>query len=272
MIDEGLTDAERATYQRDGFVRPDYRLPAALLARMRAALDELLEITRGTPPESIICPHVAELNGLPRAVTDPWLALCTLPAIVDKVASVLGPDLLLWGSQVFCKPAGTGLEVPWHQDGEYWPIRPLATCSVWIALDDVDAENGAMRYIPGSHRSRRLYPHHRSARTDLALNDELDADQFDASQALYDTLRAGELSMHDVYLVHGSSANRSRRRRAGFVARYMPASSHFDRALKADQKANAIPTRFAERPLYLLRGMDRTAKTHVMDLTRTAAG
>lgn len=264
---DALSNVELAAYRRDGLIHPDYRLPAALLQEMRAALEALLAFTRGTPPESIICPHVPALNGLPDAIAAQWLKLCTLPAIVGRVQSVLGPDIILWGSQVFCKPAGTGLEVPWHQDGEYWPIRPLATCSVWIALDDVDVDNGAMRYVPGSHREQTLYPHSRSERTDLALNEVLAPAHIDESRARYDILRAGELSLHDVYLVHGSAANRSNRRRAGFVARYMPARSHFDRTLKADQKANAVATKFAERPLYLLRGVDRTGKSHLIDLT-----
>ena len=46
------------------------------------------------------------------------------------VSGVIGDDLILWGAQVFCKPASGGFETPWHQDGHYWPIRPLATCTV----------------------------------------------------------------------------------------------------------------------------------------------
>ena len=53
--------------------------------------------------------------------------------------------------QVFCKPAGTGKSVPYHQDGPYWPIVPLRACSAWIALDDADAANGALRVLPGTH-------------------------------------------------------------------------------------------------------------------------
>jgi hypothetical protein len=26
-----------------------------------------------------------------------------------------------------------GREVPWHQDGHFWPFRPLATCTIWLA-------------------------------------------------------------------------------------------------------------------------------------------
>ena len=43
------------------------------------------------------------------------------PEILDLVEQVIGPDIILWGCHVFCKPAGDGLETPWHQDGQYWP-------------------------------------------------------------------------------------------------------------------------------------------------------
>jgi ectoine hydroxylase-related dioxygenase (phytanoyl-CoA dioxygenase family) len=57
------------------------------------------------------------------------------PAIVDLVSRVIGDDVDPVGRHVFCKPAGQGYETPWHQDGHYWPIRPLATCTVWVALE-----------------------------------------------------------------------------------------------------------------------------------------
>ena len=38
----------------------------------------------------------------------------------------------------------SGIEVPWHQDGRYWPIHPPASCSVWVAIDEADEANGAM--------------------------------------------------------------------------------------------------------------------------------
>ena len=59
-----------------------------------------------------------------------FLDLARDPALVELVSGVIGDDLILWGAQVFCKPASGGFETPWHQDGHYWPIRPLATCTV----------------------------------------------------------------------------------------------------------------------------------------------
>ncbi|MBI1310138.1 hypothetical protein GC176_02435 [bacterium] len=52
--------------------------------------------------------------------------------ILDIVEQLIGTDIVLWGCQAFCKPPGDWMEVPWHQDGNYWPIRPLATCTLWI--------------------------------------------------------------------------------------------------------------------------------------------
>ena len=61
-----------------------------------------------------------------------------------------------------CKPLGDHTATPLgfskdgspahHQDGLGWPFRPLASTTVWLALDDVSVDNGAMVVYPGSHR------------------------------------------------------------------------------------------------------------------------
>jgi hypothetical protein len=261
----GVTAQERSVYERDGLVIPAFRLPESSRLDMTRAVDELLAATAGQAPESIVCPHVPDMNNLPENITRTWLDFCARPEILDLVESLIGPDIILWGSQVFCKPAATGMEVPWHQDGEYWPMRPLATCSVWIAIDDVSVENGAMRYIPGSHRERRLFPHVVSERADLALNRVLDPSSYAESTAAYDELASGQLSLHDVYLIHGSAANTSGRRRAGYAIRYMPATSHFDRNLEMGAGSKHFATQFATRPIYLMRGNSHSNTASVID-------
>ena len=149
------------------------------------------------------------------------------------------------------------MEVPWHQDGQYWPIRSLATCTVWVALDDSLIQNGCMRVIPGSQRGQPLYDHYKDERDGLTLNRTIVPEQFDAQTAVDLELRAGQMSMHDVYLIHGSNPNRSTRRRAGVAIRYMPATSHFDRELYETGSGSGYLVDFARRPLWLLRGVDR---------------
>ena len=64
--------------------------------------------------------------------------------------------------------------------------------------------------------------------------------------------------MHDVNLVHGSAPNRSGQRRAGYAIRYMPATSHYDRSLDMGKVSALASLDFAERPIWLLRGVDRS--------------
>lgn len=251
-----LTPEELQTYRRDGLVVPAYRLPPAQLAAMRAALDRLIADNPGVRPEQLISAHVEKGSEKVRG-SAAFLDLARDPALLDLVEQVIGPDIVLWGCQVFCKPGGDGWEVPWHQDGRYWPIRPLATCTVWVALDDSLPENGCMRFVPGSHAGT-VYRHRKDDRADLALDLVLDDSQVDPGTGRDVVLRAGQMSLHDVFLVHGSNANRSPRRRAGVAIRYMPATSLFDRGLfPRSETSNGLVVDFATRPLWLLRGRDR---------------
>jgi hypothetical protein len=252
-----LSDAEVAHYHEHGYVIPGWRLPADRLAAMRSALEDLIAANAGTVgADNMICPHV--ISGGVQGLTGDrvWLDYARIPEVLDMVEQLIGPDFALWGTTVFGKPAGTGKRVPWHQDGEYWPIRPLATCSAWIALDAATPENGCLRVIPGSHKQQRLRAHAQDDSDELALNQVLDASEYDEADAVDFVLEPGQVSLHDVYLVHGSEPNRSDKRRAGYVCRYMPTSSYFDRTIGAELQAKGNLVDFATRPLFLMRGRD----------------
>jgi hypothetical protein len=250
-----LDQKERAAYDRDGLIIPDARLPEARVGRLREALDRVIADNPGKRPEQLVNAHLRRSADGVRG-SDVFLDMARDPAIVELVSDILGPDVILWGCQVFCKPGGDGMEVPWHQDGHYWPIRPLATCTVWIAIDDSTTENGSMRVIPGSHK-RGLLSHAKSPRDRLVLDLEVDRHHYDEATALDVVLQAGQFSMHDVYLIHGSRPNRSPRRRAGLAIRYMPATSHFDRTVAPLTSYGDTPVDFSRRPIWLVRGTDR---------------
>ncbi|MBX9965162.1 MAG: phytanoyl-CoA dioxygenase family protein [Burkholderiales bacterium] len=261
-----LSAAELDHYREHGYVFPRYRLPADLLARLRAATDGLLASYTDVAQEDLANPHMIPPTTGPDM--NPFMAAAQDPGVLDLVEQVLGPDLILWITRVLCKPPAVGREVPWHQDGEYWPMRPLATASVWIAIDPVSPTNGCMRFIPGSHRRQELYRHHVTDRKNLVLNLELDADQFDETTAVNVELEPGQMSIHDVRLIHGSLANTSGERRAALIMRYMPATSHYDRTLVRQRKDNS-PFNIYDQPLWLLRGNDRSERndlTHGHDL------
>lgn len=255
-----LTAAEIAAYAAQGFVVPAMRIDATRIGALRSTLDRLIAANPQIRPERLVSAHIEGENTEGVKGSADFLALARDLDLVASVAQLIGPDVVLWGCQIFCKPGGDGMEVPWHQDGHYWPIRPLATCTVWIALDDSTVENGCLRLIPGSHRERRLLAHMTEDRADVVLNQRADEAGFDAATAVDIELSPGQMSLHDVYAIHGSNPNRSPKRRAGVAIRYMPATSLFARDLIATGAAAGYKVDFARRPIWLVSGQDRTGK------------
>lgn len=252
-----LTQAELDQFREHGFVIPRYRLPVTLLAELRSALDGLLAGYTDVAQEDLANPHMLPPTAGPHA--NPFMRAARQPEILSMLEQVLGPDLVLWITRVLCKPAAKGREVPWHQDGEYWPMRPLSTCSAWIALDPVSTANGCMRFIPDSHKKQEPYRHHVSNRENIVLNLELDQDQFDESKAFNVELEPGQMSLHDVRLIHGSLANTSGQRRAALIMRYMSSTSYYDRSL-VDKRRDNSPFNIYEQPLWLVKGEDRCGR------------
>ena len=259
-----LSEAEIETYRRDGLVVPDYRLDEGLLDRMRQALTRLMYDNPHLSSDIVVCPHLMNSGTQNLKGSADWLEFACYPDFLDMVEQLIGPDIILWGTTVFGKPAGTGKETPWHQDAQYWPIRPPATCSVWIALDDSTPANGCLRIIPGSHRARQFLRHDTKDYGDYTLNLELDPTVFRESDARDVILEAGQISLHDIFMVHGSKPNRSAKRRAGFVLRLMPAASLWDRVLSARMSEEQGIVDFANRLLYLVRGTEPTGRNEVV--------
>jgi hypothetical protein len=247
-------------YRSDGWVIPRYRLPAARVAAMVTALDALLRDNPGVRPEKLVSAHVEGDNGEGVRGSRAFLDLARDPEIIELVSGVLGDDIILWGCHVFCKPAVEGFETPWHQDGHYWPIRPLATCTVWVALEESSVENGCLRVIPGSHAGKHLHEHLHEDRSDLTLNQRLAPGTFDEASAVDLELRPGEMSLHDVHLIHGANPNRSNKRRTGVALRYMPSISVFERDLRPADGKTGVAVDFAHRPIWLVRGIDRSGR------------
>ncbi len=255
-----LSESEIAQYHDEGLVVPDYRLPDDILANMASAVDQLINDHPNLRPEELSGPHNPSGQSAKLMGNVNFLEFCQFPEILDMVEQLIGPNLILWGSMLFAKPPKDGMAVPWHQDGKYWPIEPLATVTVRVAFDGSDVENGCMRYIPGSHKSQQLERHDVAPREDFAIKQEMtDIDESSARDVI---LEPGQISLHDVYTVHGSNHNRSGKRRADYAIRYMPASSLYDR--RPDHPATVYANKmspnmnYPSRPLWLVRGSDQT--------------
>jgi ectoine hydroxylase-related dioxygenase (phytanoyl-CoA dioxygenase family) len=162
--------------------------------------------------------------------------LCSHPSIVCPAAQLLGEDhVSLFKSRFIVKIDGSNAAVAWHQDvgptnGGYFPDgRPVPTLTCWLALDRVNAENGAVRVVPGTHR--KLYgDYHKRIRADLM--DRGDISELELDRAVTFTLEPGEFYLFHSWLLHGSDANESSGRRAGVNMRYAAIGHEFEEAFE----------------------------------------
>ena len=245
-----LNEQQVAAYHENGYLVPDFRLTSDELTEIRSAHDRLLA---KYPEFRDYCPNLLAF--------DPgFLTTARHPEILDMVGQVIGPDFALWNSSFFAKPPKNGKRTPWHQDGEYWPIRPLATCTVWIAIDDATPENGCLRVIRGSHKDASLKQHRTVDADDVTLHQELMPDQYNEEDAVDLVLEAGQISLHDVFILHGSEANTSANARRGMTLRFMPTTSVFDRDRAREMHETMGIVDHSHRTLYLMRGVDRSGE------------
>ncbi len=212
-----LSLAQIEGYNRDGYIAPVPAFAPDEAARIRAYFDALLAGVLARADGR----NAYDINGYHTQCRGLW-DIVTEPRIVAAVADLLGDDFVCWGSHFFCKLPHDPRRVPWHQDAAYWPLRPNRTVTAWLAIDDADAGNSAMQFIPRTHRA--VLPAGASAGKVAAdLGIELLAPER-LGVPVVDALKAGSMSLHADLLAHGSPANGSARRRCGLTIRYCPSS------------------------------------------------
>jgi hypothetical protein len=194
-----LTEEQRRRYRDAGIVFPVPVLSPGELREYRRACDAL----------------EAQLGGKPRTVEVRQMhlhfrwayELATHPRVLDAVEDLLGPDLLVWATELFAKhPRDAGVSIGWHRDGPYMGLAGETT-TAWVALSDSAAANGCLRAVPGLGRYGTPSGPPGTAVAEWGAVDV--------------RLRAGEMSLHDAHILHGSAPNLSDEKRVGFVIRFL---------------------------------------------------
>ena len=209
-----LTSEQVDAYHRNGFYFPVVAISESDAAQCRAKLESY-----EAEHESIMR---TVLRNKPHLVFT-WInEIIRDPRIVDVVEDVLGPNILVWGSNFFIKDAHDPAYVSWHQDSTYWGLSHSDVMTAWIALSDVTVENGAMRMLPGSHLIDQLPHVDTFAENNLLTRGQEAQVDVDESKAVDVPLKPGEMSLHNVRMVHGSNPNPTDSRRIGLAIRYVP--------------------------------------------------
>lgn len=127
-------------------------------------------------------------------------------------------------------PGKTDAVFAWHQDMGYWPgpkalgVNETETCTFSLAVDGSTEENGCLRYVPGSQKSRTLRQHAPLS----GSRDEGHALTIDVDESKGDVIKLapasrGSVTVHDEFVVHGSGGNMSKdKQRRTYVLAYRP--------------------------------------------------
>ena len=245
-----LSESEVKKYNEDGYLIPNFTMPEKDLLEIEELHSSLV---KKFPKFRNYCPAVLLHD-------ERFLKYCFNSEILNIIEQLIGNNFALWNSSFFAKPAFNGYATPWHQDGQYWPIKPLATCSVWLAIDDATSENGCLKFVKGSHKDKKIKKHKINNNEKLTLNQEVLKSEYIEKNSVDLILKRGQISLHDIYMVHGSKENKSPNSRRAMTMRFMPTTSIFDNKFVFNTKD------FSIKKIYQARGTDVSSKNNIIPL------
>ncbi len=196
-------------YDRNGYVSGIKLLGDAEAKSHRDAL-ERAEQTRGS------LHYLAKVHTIFRSP----LELATLPAALDIVEQLIGPDILLFNVTYIIKEAGAASHVSWHQDLTYWGLSDDDQVSMWLALSPATDETGCMKMLPGSHKQGRREHAPTQDEHNVLLQGQTVAG-IDERESVLCPLQPGEASFHHGWTLHASTPNAGTDRRIGLNVQYI---------------------------------------------------
>jgi ectoine hydroxylase-related dioxygenase (phytanoyl-CoA dioxygenase family) len=224
----GVTDEQRETFARDGVVCLRGLFDPAWLARLADGIEEVManpsKLSRNYAPagQGTFFTDVFNWRNNPQ-VRD---FVLQSPA-GEAAAAVMGSrSLRLYNDHLLIKEPGTDVPTLWHQDMPYFRIDGQQACSVWIGLDPVKRETGAMSFVKGSHKWGKMFRPISLGSGEHWSEEAFDGDMpdIDADPNRYETvcyeMEPGDCTIHHVLTVHGAKGNSNPvTRRRGFSIR-----------------------------------------------------
>ncbi len=252
-----LSEEELANFERDGFLGPvKVYEQEDMERRWRTIRRQLSDRSKAVYPEN--AGKASSISNYDRHLDLDLLSEHIMKAeIVDRVSSILGPNVLCWRSEFFPKfPGDEGTD--WHQAATFahasgtpqivWPTehgRPAfgGTITAWTAFSHSTRENGCLQLIPGTHRYMN-YDESKGMDYDAEAFNEREKDGVrrgffgydyrqlqkdpdwrpDESQAFPLVMKPGECVIFWSTLMHASLPHTGGRKdyRMGYAARFVP--------------------------------------------------
>jgi phytanoyl-CoA hydroxylase len=150
--------------------------------------------------------------------------------IATIVKNLLSAKPKYMASELFAKPAGKGLPSPIHQDNYYWCVKGGNALTVWVALDYASSENGGLSYYNCTHKLGVVKHEPSFARGSSQKVSNIA--KYKKYKQTCPKLTPGDALFHHSEIMHGSSANKSGKRRRGLTFQFKDYNAQYDRSLK----------------------------------------
>ncbi len=222
-----LTDSQIARFRRDGYLAGPKVVTDEQVELMRADVERVIrDRDNKNTAQPVACHNMGKPDAPVWQIVNIWEAsapfeeLIHNTTIAEEMAQLTGADeLRIWHDQIQFKPATVGGVNMWHQDAPYWPIlAPMTEVTAWVALDDVDLENGCMSMVPGSHLWGNAIEFLHTFKQFSDMPAEWNGHKVDVRVC---PVRKGEVHYHHALTWHGSSANISGRPRRAIALHFM---------------------------------------------------
>lgn len=232
-----LTEKQIETFHIEGYVKAGKVLEDAEIDRLNEELHLVLEGKKAHKP--VVSRNLLEgrteygdgreTKQTVHQIVNIWesspayLEHARNPELTETVSRLCNNTevLRVWHDQIQYKPPRIGGPTNWHQDHPAWPvILPADLISAWVALDDVDPENGCMWMVPGSHRWGSV-----PLGTTPDFDPEYDPELIPAGVEVKKKpliMKRGQVAFHHCMTWHGSNLNTSDRHRRAIAVHYMP--------------------------------------------------
>lgn len=217
-------NAIRESYNNDGFVVIRQLFDPQQVDELRGNLNRYVrDVVPNLPPMDAFFEDAEtkqQIRMLPRMEKhDAYFSdLLTISRIPEIARELNGGGVHAHDAAYFNKLPIVGDATPPHQDGFYFHLQPCEALTIWMALDDVDENNGCIRYVRGSHR-RGMRDHNRTQVVGFSQGIVDYGRDEDVQNEVAACVSAGDVIVHHAMTIHRTDPNESSRsRRAlGFV-------------------------------------------------------
>lgn len=245
--------AEKVQFYRDnGYAQVDNVLSAEELEELRGYMDDLLaggsELATHRPVDAakgkVYFDH--KINVWRDSACMAKFILH--PRFAELALQLSGASAVrLFHDHTLCKAPHDAKATPWHQDLPFWPMNEAGALSIWIALDDVNEQNGCMRFIPGSYKAGKLPLEDWSAAR--PSHEILKGTPFEHQQPVAVPLKAGSAVFHNGNTLHSAFHNVTDKPRRALVIVYYPDGTTF-----SDHREHVVTSGFSFKPGDAIKG------------------